>query len=62
VTNGGRVTYHLAVLALLTFFAIVVSWNVTDIINVGANFWNIFWLALAALWTFGGTVAVQIIE
>jgi hypothetical protein len=33
----------------------VLVWNLTDIQNVGINFWNIFWIALAALALLGGT-------
>lgn len=40
-------------LAVVCFIAAVVSWNVTDIVNVGANFWNVFWLALVGLFVFG---------
>jgi hypothetical protein len=57
-----RLIYHTLVLLILTFFAVVVAWNVTDIINVGANFWNVFWLAMVATWTLGGTVVVQILD
>jgi hypothetical protein len=57
-----RLIYHTLVLLTLTLFAVVVAWNVTDIINVGANFWNVFWLAMVATWTLGGTVVVQILD
>jgi hypothetical protein len=57
-----RLIYHTLVLLILTLFAVVVAWNVTDIINVGANFWNVFWLAMVATWTLGGTVVVQILD
>jgi hypothetical protein len=57
-----RLIYHTLVLLILTLYAVVVAWNVTDIINVGANFWNVFWLAMVATWTLGGTVVVQILN
>ena len=32
----------------LVLVGFMVYWNVTDIVNVGPNFWNVFWLVLAA--------------
>lgn len=29
--------------------ALIIFWNVTDIQNVGPNFWNVFWLVVAAI-------------
>lgn len=40
--------------ALLVGATLVVLWNVTDIQNVGVNFWNIFWLVLVAAVISGG--------
>lgn len=44
--------FILAILAgavIVGLLAAVVAWNVTDIVNVGANFWNVFWLGLVAM-------------
>jgi hypothetical protein len=62
MNEAARLVYHLLMTLILTFFAVVVAWNVTDIINVGVNFWNVFWLALVVLWTFGGTIVVRVID
>lgn len=32
----------------------VIVWNVNDIIAVGANFWNVFWILLTTSVLFGG--------
>lgn len=47
----------LIAVAFVLFLAAVVSWNVNDIVTHGANFWNIFWLAIVGLVTFAGTSA-----
>lgn len=31
----------------------ILYWNITDIINVGVNFWNVFWIVFAALTLLG---------
>lgn len=41
-------------LAVLVGATFVVLWNVTDIQNVGVNFWNIFWLVVVAAAITGG--------
>lgn len=41
-------------LAKMGLAALIVYWNVTDIVNVGANFWNIFWLVIAAALALSG--------
>ncbi|MGG7510973.1 hypothetical protein [Plantibacter sp. YIM 135249] len=57
----GFVIFLLAVLAVVVAAAVfvlaiaMVVWNVTDIQNVGINFWNTFWLGLVAVAFFGGT-------
>lgn len=38
-------------LAVLAVFMLI--WNITDIQNVGANFWNVTWIILAALYLLG---------
>lgn len=50
----------LAIIAAVVFnimFAVLIVfmfiWNITDIQNVGPNFWNIFWLVLASLGALG---------
>lgn len=36
----------------------IAVWNVTDMQNVGVNFWNMFWLTIAGLMVFSpGAVA-----
>lgn len=53
--NGLAIFFGILIgLAVLCFGAAVVAWNVTDIVNVGANFWNVFWLALVGILAFGG--------
>lgn len=41
-----------AVLAVAQYVAIgfIAYWNITDILAVGFNWWNGFWLILAAGW------------
>lgn len=40
-------------IAWLAFLVWVIVINVQDIQNVGANFWNIFWIVLAGLGILG---------
>lgn len=35
----------------------ILVWNLTDIQNVGFNFWNVFWIALASAALLGGVTA-----
>ncbi|GAA5198747.1 hypothetical protein [Microbacterium jejuense] len=35
----------------------VVVWNLTDMQNVGINFWNVFWILLVGTVLFGGVGA-----
>lgn len=53
VAGIGVVLLLILALAVIPFLAVVVSWNVTDIVSNGANFWNVFWLALVTLLSFG---------
>lgn len=39
----------LATLAVGVFMVFVIVWNVQDIGAVGANFWNVAWIILAAI-------------
>lgn len=36
-------------LGLAVLFVFMFIWNISDIQNVGPNFWNIFWLVIATL-------------
>lgn len=36
-------------LGLAVLFVFMFIWNISDIQNVGPNFWNIFWLVIASL-------------
>lgn len=45
-------------LGLAVLFVFMFIWNISDIQNVGPNFWNIFWLALATLGSLGVLRAV----
>lgn len=40
--------------ALFVLYVWVLVWNLTDIQNVGFNFWNVFWIALATSGILGG--------
>ena len=42
--------------AVLAVFMVI--WNVTDIQNVGPNFWNVAWLILAAIYLLGLVASV----
>lgn len=53
----GIVVIFIVALLISPFMAAVVAWNVTDIINVGVNFWNVFWLALVGIFVVGGAKA-----
>lgn len=44
------VAFQLAYGVLIVFMYI---WNISDIQNVGVNFWNIFWLVLATIMALG---------
>lgn len=46
--------FSLGILAFL-FGVQVIAWNVNDIADKGANFWNVFWIMLVAASVFGGT-------
>lgn len=48
-----------AAAALFVLAILMVVWNVTDIQNVGLNFWNTFWLGLVAVAFFGSTSAAS---
>ena len=41
--------------AAFIFATWIVVWNVNDIIAVGANFWNVFWILLVGVCLFGGS-------
>lgn len=36
-------------LGLAVLYVFMFIWNISDIQNVGPNFWNIFWLVIASL-------------
>ena len=36
-------------LGLAVLYVFMFIWNISDIQNVGPNFWNIFWLVIAAI-------------
>lgn len=40
-------------LGLAVLFVFMFIWNITDIQNVGPNFWNIAWLVVASLGSLG---------
>lgn len=42
------------VFAVVAFFSWILLMNLTDIQNVGFNFWNVFWIALALMGLVGG--------
>lgn len=57
---NGFVVFLLVVLAIAVAILIfiggtwVVVWNINDMINVGVNFWNTFWVLLVGTVFFGG--------
>lgn len=42
----------------VVLISFMVLWNVTDIQNVGLNFWNVFWLVLVALSVLGSATGL----
>lgn len=42
-----------ATLAYLLLVTLMFVWNITDINENGANFWNVFWLVLASFMALG---------
>ena len=54
---GAAVLVGLLALAIQVGFAVLFVfmfiWNISDIQNVGPNFWNITWIALAGLGSLG---------
>lgn len=42
-------------IALFIFGVNVLVWNINDIADEGANFWNVFWISLVAIVFIGGS-------
>lgn len=36
-------------IGMAVLFVFMFIWNISDIQNVGVNFWNVFWLVIASL-------------
>jgi len=49
VVLGLALANCLVMVARLALVAFIAYWAITDVMAVGWNFWNIFWLALAVL-------------
>lgn len=51
----GIIATAAAAVAVFILAVWILVWNLTDIQNVGFNFWNVFWIALTTTALFGGT-------
>lgn len=51
---AGTILGLVIVFLFIAFFTWILVMNLTDIQNVGFNFWNVFWIALALVGLVGG--------
>lgn len=58
VLAGGLIALLLVALTVggVILYSLVLVWNLTDIQNVGFNFWNVFWIVL---FTFGAVTLLR---